>query len=176
MANDILKTLQAMENELATIKSAKEQVEAVVAADTAINSNLKSYTNALASLSSKLNLIKESLEGIATTVDDETGKFSTSLNAHKADIESATNKLSNLLNEFKMQTEVLGIRSIAEKTQQIQTMCEGMKTKLSELESRQQNTTTIISQSVDSSNANLKKHTDNVKDSISKTIEFISNN
>lgn len=41
MANDILKTLQAMENELATIKSAKEQVETVVAAGAAINLNLE---------------------------------------------------------------------------------------------------------------------------------------
>ena len=31
MANDILKTLQAMESELAAIKTAKEQVEAVIA-------------------------------------------------------------------------------------------------------------------------------------------------
>ena len=171
MANDILKTLQAMEDELAAIKSAKEQVEVVVAADTAINSSLKSYANTLSSLSGKLNLIKESLEGVAITVDDETGKFTTSLNARKADIESATNKLSDLLNEFKTQTEVLGIRAIAEKAQQIQLVCEGMKTKLSELELKQQNTTTLISQSVDSSNANLKKHIDNAKDIISKAIE-----
>lgn len=36
-----------MESELAAIKTAKEQVEAVIAADTAINSNLESYANAL---------------------------------------------------------------------------------------------------------------------------------
>lgn len=171
MANDILKTLQAMESELAAIKSAKEQVESVIAADTAINSNLESYANALFSLSNKLNLVKDTLEGIVTTVNDETGKFSTSLNASKADIEFATNKLSVLLNEFKTQTEVLGIKSIAEAVQQIQLVCEGMKTKLSELELQQQNAITIISQSVDNSNANLKKHTDNAKDIISKAIE-----
>lgn len=171
MANDILKTLQAMESELAAIKTAKEQVEAVIAADTAINSNLESYANALLGLSNKLNLIKDSLEEIATTVNDETGKFSTSLKASKADIEFATNKLSSLMNEFKTQTEVLGIKSIAEAARQIQLVCEGMKTKLSELELQQQNSITIISQSLDNSNANLKKHTDNAKEIISKAIE-----
>lgn len=171
MANDILKTLQAMESELAAIKSAKEQVESVIAADTAINSNLVSYANVLSSLSNKLNLIKDSLEGIVTTVNDETGKFSTSLNASKADIEFATNKLSGLINEFKTQTEVLGIKSIVEAVQQIQLVCEGMKTKLSDLELQQQNTTTIISQSIDNSNINLQKHTDNAKDIISEAIE-----
>ena len=154
MANDILKTLQAMESELAAIKTAKEQVE-----DTAINSNLESYANALFGLSNKLNLIKDSLEEIATTVNDETGKFSTSLKASKADIEFATNKLSSLMNEFKTQTEVLGIKSIAEAA------------RLSELELQQQNSITIISQSLDNSNANLKKHTDNAKEIISKAIE-----
>lgn len=160
-----------MEEELTAIKSAKEQVETVIAADIAINSNIKSYANALSSLSSQLNLIKESLIGVVTTVDNETGKFTTSLNAHKADIESATNKLSYLLNEFKTQTEVIGIKSIVEKTQQIQLVCDGMKTKLSELESKQENTITIISHSLDSLNANLKQHTDNAKDIIAKTIE-----
>lgn len=171
MANDILKTLQAMESELAAIKTAKEQVEAVMAADTAINSNLESYANALFSLSNKLNLIKDSLEEIATTVNDETGIFSTSLKASKADIEFATKKLTSLINEFKTQTEVLGIKSIAEAARQIQRVCEGMKTKLSELELQQQNSITIISQSLDNSNANLKKHTDNAKEIISKAIE-----
>ena len=174
MANDILKTLQAMESELAAIKSAKEQVESVIAADTAINSNLDSYANALSSLSNKLNLIKDSLEGIAITVNDETGKFSTSLNTSKADIEFATNKLSGLINEFKTQTEVLGIKSIAEATQQIQLVCEGMKTKLSELELQQQNSITIILQSLDNSNANLKKHTDNAKEIETKVSEISS--
>lgn len=172
MANDILKTLQAMESELAAIKSAKEQVESVIAADTAINSNLKSYANALFSLSNKLNLVKDTLEGIVTTVNDETGKFSTSLNASKADIEFATNKLSVLLNEFKTQTEVLGIKSIAETVQQIQLVCEGMKTKLSEIELEQQNVATTIINSVDNAKDNLKKHTDNAKNIISEAIEI----
>lgn len=171
MANDILKTLQAMENELATIKSAKEQVEVVVAADTAINSSLKSYANALSNLSVKLNAIKESLERVATTVDNETGKFCISLNARKADIESAANKLSNILDNFKIQTEILGIKTIAEQTQQIQNTCEKLNARLSELELKQQNTTTIT-QSVDSSKDNLKKHTDNAKEIISETINM----
>ncbi len=156
---------------MAAIKSAKEQVEAVLAADTAISSNLNSYATALSNLSGKLNLIKKSLERVVTAVDDETGKFSTSLSASKADIESATNKLSGLLNEFEAQTEVLGIRTIAETTQQIQAVCEEMEAKLSELELKQQNAATIISQSIDSSNANQKKHTDNAKDIITKAIE-----
>lgn len=172
MANDILKTLQAMENELATIKSAKEQVEVVVAADTAINSSLKSYANALSNLSVKLNAIKESLERVATTVDNETGKFCISLNARKADIESAANKLSNILDNFKIQTEILGIKTIAEQTQQIQNTCEKLNARLSELELKQQNTTTTITQSVDSSKDNLKKHTDNAKEIISETINM----
>lgn len=171
MANDILKTLQAMESELAAIKSAKEQVEVVVAADAAINSSLKSYAKALSNLSDKLNLVKESFEGIVTTVSEETGKFSVSLNARKADFESATNKLSDLLNEFKTQTKVLDLRSVAEKAQQIQSVCDEMKTKLSELELKQQSITTIISQSVDGLSVNLGKHTDNAKDVISKAIE-----
>ena len=171
MANDILKTLQAMESELAAIKSAKEQVESVIAADTAINLNLKSYANALSSLSNKLNLIKDNLEGVATTVNDETSKFSTSLNTSKADIEYATNKLSGLLNEFKTQANVFDISSIAKKAEQIQVVCEGMKAQLSELELKQQNITTIISQSVDSSNINLKKVTNDVKYNLTESIE-----
>lgn len=176
MVNDILKTLQAMESELTAIKSAKEQVESVIAADSAINSNLKSYADSLSCLSDKLNLIKDSIEGITTTINDETGKFSTSLKASKTDIELATNKLSGLMNEFKTQTEVLGIKSITEITQQIQLVCEEMKTRLTELELRQKNATTIISESVDNSNANLKKHTDNAKGIISQALADIKNN
>lgn len=171
MANDILKTLQAMEDELAAVRSAKEQVEAVVSADAAINSSLKDYASALSNLSTKLSEIKKSLERVATAVNIETDKFSASLNARKTDIESATNKLSDLLKDFKTHTEVSGIRTIAEKVKQLQVVYEGITKKLSELELKQQNTTTIISQSVDSVKVNIKKHTENTKDIISASIE-----
>lgn len=171
MANDILKTLQAMESDLAEIKSAKEQVEAVIAADATINSSIKSYANALSSLSSKLNVVKESFESAVTTIDDTTSKFSISLDSRKKDIESATNKLSDILNDFKTQTEVLGIRTIAEKTQQIQNAYERLNTRLSEIESKQQNITTTITTTVENSNDNLKKHTEDIKEVISKAID-----
>lgn len=132
--------------------------------------NLESYANALSTLSDKLNLIKGSLEGVATTVDNEAGRFSTSLNARKADIESITNKLSDLLNEFKTQTEVLGIRAIAEETQHIRGVCEKMNVKLSELEIRQQNITAVITRSVESLKDKLKEHTDNAEQNIRNVI------
>ncbi|MBP9994616.1 MAG: hypothetical protein KBT67_06730 [bacterium] len=133
MANDVLKTLHDMEKELAEIKSAKEQVEAVVAADKTINKNLESYSSSLSNLSSKFRDVENSLKDVAKAVCEESGKFSSSIKERKNDIENATKRLSELLEEFKKQTEILGIKTIGERTETIHSTCEDLTKKSDKL-------------------------------------------
>lgn len=133
MANDVLKVLHDMEEELAGIKSAKEQVEAVVAADKTINKNLESYSSSLSNLASKFRDVENSLKDVAKAVSEESGKFSSSIKERKNDIENATKRLSELLEEFKKQTEILGIKTIGERTETIHSTCEDLTKKHDEL-------------------------------------------
>lgn len=133
MANDVLKVLHDMEEELAEIKSAKEQVEAVVAADKTINKNLEIYSSSLSNLSTKFKDVENSLKDVAKAVSEESGKFSSSLKERKNDIENATKRLFLLLEDFKKQTEILGIKNIGERTETIHSTCEDLTKKHDEL-------------------------------------------
>lgn len=164
MANDVLKTLYAIEEELEAIKAAKEQVEAAVAADAAINKSLKNYAEALSGLAGKFDLLKKGLDGVVAVVDDDAGKFSASLNACKSDIESATNKLSAILSEFKAQTEAIGIKSIADRTQQVQAVCEALKSSVAELVLKQQSSSEMLAKSIDNSVKDIRESTSNAKE------------
>lgn len=172
MANDVLKTLHAMETELAAIKSAKEQVEAAVAADTAISSSLKIYSSSLSNLSAKCNEIKDSLKAVAVSVTEETDKFSASLDERVKNIENAAKRLSDMLDEFKRNLEeILGIKTIAEKTMQIESVCEVLVKKLTELDSKQNSAKKTIVQSVTKANDSILQRVDAAKNTITAAID-----
>lgn len=116
MAQEILKVLHEMEQELAKIKSAKEQVDAVLAADENINKNLENYALALSGLSEKLQNLINTIQNAANSVSDDASKFSAALKERQTDINNSSKTLAELLSDFKRQTETLST-IFSEKTQ-----------------------------------------------------------
>ncbi len=76
--NEILKVLYTIEKELQSIKSAKEQVDAVLEADGNINQNLSAYSTQLGTITKQLGSLKRIIESeigsVVSFVESEVSK------------------------------------------------------------------------------------------------------
>ena len=85
----ILEVLSQLEKDLKEIKSAKEQVDAVLASDAAINENLSAYSKQIGDIIVQLNKLQGTLkteipnlvDGIVGDVTDECDKMSNTISA-----------------------------------------------------------------------------------------------
>lgn len=108
----ILKVLTQLESDLKDIKTAKEQIDDVLEADSEINDNLADYSQQLASIATQLgslkNIIKSEVKGIVSEVDSDVTEHLASVNKLVSNLDKLSSEIeSNAKKVISAATEAM---------------------------------------------------------------------